>query len=194
LKNRVILKKNGQKRSFILSQEPKLSGQVVLASQNEGKLKEFRKLLKDFPIQLLKASDFMTQDVPETGKTFRQNALIKAKAVAQASGLPALADDSGFCLKALNDAPGIYTAWFIKENGSVQKAAAVLNDRLEGLSKEACFICVLALVLPSGEEFIFEGKCSGDFVYPPRGENGFGFDIVFRPNGYEKFLLKCRTI
>ena len=162
-----------------------LVGKVVLASHNEGKLKEFRELLKAFPIELLRASDFIKGEIPETGRTFRENALIKAKVVSQASGLPALADDSGFCLEALNNAPGLYSARFIKEHGSVEQAAFVLNEKLQGASRSAFFVCVLALVMPSGESFVFEGKCPGSFTYPPRGEKGFGFDIVFQPEGYD---------
>lgn len=170
------------------------AGKLVIATHNAGKLKEIAALLAPHGVDCISAGSLGLPAPAETGKTFVENALIKARAAAQASGLPALADDSGLSVKALGGMPGVYTAdwaerqWFEGPSGrDWYMAMGKVEGRLQGLGAEvdrSCwFSCVLAIAWPDGEEITYEGRVDGVFAWPPRGDNGFGYDPVFVPNG-----------
>jgi XTP/dITP diphosphohydrolase len=165
-------------------------GRVVVASHNEGKVRELRALLAPYGLELVSAKELDLPEPEETGTTFFFNAELKARTAADLSGLPAIADDSGICVEALGGEPGVYTAnWAETENGrDWMLAMSRVNDRLETLgpevSRSAYFACVLSVAWPDGHIESFEGRVGGSLVWPPRGERGFGYDPVFVPNGY----------
>jgi XTP/dITP diphosphohydrolase len=165
-------------------------GRVVVASHNEGKVRELRALLAPYGLELVSAKELDLPEPEETGTTFFFNAELKARTAADLSGLPAIADDSGICVEALGGEPGVYTAnWAETENGrDWMLAMGRVNDRLETLgpevSRSAYFACVLSVAWPDGHIESFEGRVGGSLVWPPRGERGFGYDPVFVPNGY----------
>lgn len=169
-------------------------GSLVIATHNAGKLKEISALLGPYGIACLSAGSLGLPEPPETGTTFVANALIKAHAAAKASGLPALADDSGIGVAALNGAPGVYTADWAEaapyEGGPGRDwymAMGKVEGKLAGLGPDAprdCwFSCVLALAWPDGEYVTYEGRVDGTLTWPPRGTMGFGYDPVFVPTG-----------
>lgn len=160
---------------------------LVVATHNAGKLLEIGALLEDFVDSLVSAGDLGLPEPEETGATFAENARLKARAAAQASGLPALGDDSGLCVNALNGAPGIYSARWAGANRDFDAAMARIHADM-GDSPDLCaaFICVLALAWPDGRTETFEGRCDGHIIWPPRGKGGFGYDPFFVPEGYEK--------
>lgn len=162
---------------------------LVLASHNQGKLAEIKALLADCALTILSAQDFKLQEPLETGKTFAENALLKAHYVHQQTGLPALADDSGLCVNALGGKPGIYSARWAGVKKDFNQAMHKVNEKLIALKtndRSAYFICVLALVVKEQESLIFEGQIKGNLIWPPRGGNGFGFDPMFIPCGYHQ--------
>ena len=169
------------------------SEKLVLASHNVGKLEEIRLLLAPYPVAVISAVE-LGLDVPaETETTFAGNAVRKAHAAAQATGLPALSDDSGIEVEALRGAPGVHTAdWAETPDGSrdFPMAMAKVWDRLEAAKapfpRRAKFVCVLAMAWPDGREEVFNGQVEGQIVWPMRGEIGHGFDPIFRPEGYTK--------
>jgi len=157
---------------------------LVLASHNPGKLAEIRALLEPWDIHVVSAGDLGLPEPDETEPTFSGNARLKAQAAAGASGLPALADDSGFCVGALDGAPGIYSARWA--GPSRDFAAAMQRVRAEiGSARDhsAYFISVLCLAWPDGHFELFEGRVEGEWVWPPRGTRGFGYDPMFQPHG-----------
>jgi XTP/dITP diphosphohydrolase len=159
---------------------------LVIASHNKGKLREIDALIAPFGIQALSAGDLGVEEPEETEATFVGNALLKARASAIATGLPALADDSGLEVTALDGAPGIYSARWAGEPRDFYAAMAEVERQLVAsgsADRSARFVCVLALVLPDGTEQVFEGFVGGKLVYPPRGSNGFGYDPVFVATG-----------
>jgi XTP/dITP diphosphohydrolase len=159
---------------------------LVIASHNKGKLREIDALIAPFGIQALSAGDLGVEEPEETEATFIGNALLKARASALATGLPALADDSGLEVTALDGAPGIYSARWAGEPRDFYAAMAEVERQLVATGssdRSARFVCVLALVLPDGTEHVFEGFVSGNLVYPPRGIRGFGYDPVFVATG-----------
>jgi XTP/dITP diphosphohydrolase len=159
---------------------------LVIASHNKGKLREIDALIAPFGIEALSAGDLGVEEPEETEATFIGNALLKARASCAATGLPALADDSGLEVTALDGAPGIYSARWAGEPRDFYAAMAEVERQLVATGspdRSARFVCVLALVLPDGSEHIFEGFVSGDLVYPPRGTLGFGYDPVFIAKG-----------
>lgn len=159
---------------------------LVIASHNKGKLREIDALIAPFGIEAISAGDLGVEEPEETETTFIGNALLKARASALATGLPALADDSGLEVTALNGAPGIYSARWAGEPQDFYAAMAEVEHQLvaSGTSdRSARFVCVLALVLPDGTEQVFEGFVTGELVYPPRGTQGFGYDPVFVATG-----------
>ncbi len=170
--------------------ERRLSGRVVAATHNPGKLREIRELLAPHGIEAVGAAELNLPEPEETGLTFRDNAAIKAEAAARTSGQPALADDSGICVEALGGAPGIYSARW--SGGSKDFAAAMARIERELLAKgapkpwRAYFVSALALAWPDGRTEIFEGRVDGDLVFPPRGTAGFGYDPIFRPDGHDR--------
>lgn len=173
------------------------SGSVVIATHNAGKLKEIAALLQPYGINCLSAGSLGLPEPPETGTTFSQNALIKARAAAEASGLPALADDSGLSVAALGGRPGVYTAdwaerqWFEGAPGrdwymAMGKVEGILAEKGPDVDRSAAFHCVLAVAWPDGDYAIYEGTCEGALTWPPRGTLGFGYDPVFVPTGCEQ--------
>ena len=171
-----------------------LPGQLVIASHNAGKVREIRALLAPFGIEPVSAGELGLAEPEETGTSFAENALLKARASAQASGLPALADDSGLCVAALGGAPGVYTAdwadtqtfegapgrnWYMAM-GKVEGKLAQLGPDAD---RSAYFTCTLAIAWPDGQQEIFEGRVQGSLTWPPRGTLGFGYDPVFVPKG-----------
>jgi XTP/dITP diphosphohydrolase len=167
---------------------------LVIATHNAGKLKEIAALLAPFGVNCISAGSLGLPEPPETGKTFVENALIKARAAAKCSGLPALADDSGLCVTALGGAPGVYTAdwaerqWFEGAPGrdwylAMGKVEGLLCEQGAQVDRSCWFACVLAVAWPDGESAVYEGRADGTCVWPPRGTMGFGYDPVFVPSG-----------
>lgn len=154
---------------------------IVIATTNQGKLKEFRQLLKDQPIEILSLADFgPIPEVIEDGETFDDNAYKKALFTAKVLGLPAIADDSGLTVEALDGKPGVYSARFAGENASDQDNIDKLLKDMEGQSnRKAAFMCVLSLAVPSGPALTYEGMCEGEILSRPKGDGGFGYDPVF---------------
>lgn len=154
---------------------------LVLATHNHGKRREWQALLEELPVTLVLPDELgLSELVEETGRTYLENALLKARTLAAASGLPALADDSGLEVEALEGAPGLHSARYILGGDEVRYRA--LLRALEGVPPErrgARFRCVAALVLPDGREFHTEGVCEGVIQTAPSGEGGFGYDPVF---------------
>ena len=158
--------------------------QLVFASRNPGKIKEIQDLLKPFNVQVLSAGELDVPAVEETGETFEENAVLKAVAVSKASGLPAIADDSGLCVHAMKDAPGVYTARFAEKCGGYPQAFDALLKEVANKDASAHFACVIAFAFPNGTTQTFSGRVDGTLV-PPKGDDGFGFDPIFMPNGYD---------
>ena len=162
---------------------------LVVASHNAGKVREIRDLLTPFGIETIAAGDLGLPEPEETGDTFRANAELKALAAATASGKPALADDSGLCVEALNGAPGIHSARWAGPQKDFDFAMERVRLGLveEGtLNTRAHFIAGLALAWPDGHVEYFEGRVDGELVWPPRGLKGFGYDPMFVPDGYDE--------
>lgn len=167
-------------------------GKLVIASHNQGKVREIRALLAPYGIEPVSAGDLGLPEPEETGTTFAENALIKARASAEGSGLVALADDSGLCVEALGGDPGVYTAdWAETPKGrDWHLAMGKVEEKLRALGtdvdRSAHFVCTLALCWPDGETALFEGRVAGNLTWPPRGTLGFGYDPVFVPDGYDQ--------
>ena len=164
-------------------------GRLVLATHNAGKVREIGALLTPFGMDVVAAGDLGLPEPAETEDSFAGNALIKAHSAARASGLVALADDSGLCVDALGGAPGVYTAdWAETPAGrdwllAMTKVEDLLTAQGPGVARTASFVCTLALAWPDGETAVFEGRCAGSLVWPPRGSRGFGYDPVFVADG-----------
>ncbi len=155
----------------------------VLASRNKHKAQEIESILgSDFSIITMDETAAKGMEIIEDGETFEENALIKARAVAKATNLPTIADDSGICIDALKGAPGVHTARFAGDNATDDENIDKLLKSLENVPENergAYFACCIAVVFPSGEEKIFFGKCEGRILNERQGENGFGYDPVF---------------
>ncbi|MDR1425671.1 MAG: hypothetical protein LBI70_01590 [Rickettsiales bacterium] len=162
---------------------------MFLASSNEDKIREISILLGDIGIELKSLEDYHLKSPKESGKTFEDNALLKARFGFRKTGLTTIADDSGFCLEALNGFPGIFSGRFAQNNGGFENAAKLIRDKLGDRSGRAFFITVVALVQADGlggqKEYIFDGKVDGYFCYPPRGTNGFGYCSCFMPDNFK---------
>jgi XTP/dITP diphosphohydrolase len=164
---------------------------VVVATHNAGKLVEIRALLAPFGIEVVSAGELGLPEPVETEDTFVGNARIKAHAAAAATGLPALADDSGIAIDALGGAPGVYTAdWAETPNGrdfvlAMTRAHDALEDAAAAEPRTARFLSTLVLAWPDGHDEVFEGKVEGRCVWPMRGAEGHGYDPMFQPEGYE---------
>ena len=174
-----------------------LSGKLIVASHNAGKVTEINELVRAFGIETISAADLDLPEPEETGDTFIANAELKALAAAQAAGLPAIADDSGLAVDALGGAPGIHSARWAE--GDVEKGETAGRDferamrkveealtRIPEAPRSAHFVCALTLAWPDGHCESFEGTVFGDLVWPPRGDMGFGYDPVFQPDGLAK--------
>lgn len=153
----------------------------VLASHNPGKLKEMSAILEDLGVEVVLPSQVgVDAEVEETGETFEANALLKAKAVCQAAGLPAIADDSGLCVDALSGAPGVYTARYGGEGLTDAQRYTLLLNALRGQTNRAAhFVSVVACAFPNGDTLTAEGRCDGTIAFAPMGTEGFGYDPVF---------------
>jgi XTP/dITP diphosphohydrolase len=167
-----------------------MSHKLVLATRNQGKITEFRRILDALApgaIELIGVDQFPDLvDVDETGSTFEENSLLKARYTCHATGLPAIADDSGLCVDALNGDPGIFSARWAGTHGNDQANLEKVLDQLKDVPDEkrtARFMCVASLVLPDGREQVAEGRFEGHILHAPVGENGFGYDPIFQPLG-----------
>lgn len=164
---------------------------LLIATHNQGKLEEMAHLLNPFGVSVIGAAELGLGEPEETETTFTGNARIKAKSAVEATGLPAMSDDSGIEIDALGGAPGVYTAdWAETPNGRdfVMAMTRAWNELETAKAKEprtACFCCTLALIWPDGHEELFEGRVSGRIVWPMRGNNGHGYDPIFVPDGYD---------
>ena len=158
---------------------------LLLASHNHGKIVELSAMLAPYGVEVLSAKDMDLPDVEETGETFAENAALKAEALAEFSGLPCLADDSGLCVDALGGRPGVYSARYAADNDTrINKLIGELQKQ-ENADWSAHFSCVLALKEPNQKVRFFEGRVDGKIIAERRGNMGFGFDPIFVPRGYE---------
>ena len=166
-------------------------GKLVIASHNQGKVREIAELLGPHGIEPVSAADLDLPEPDETGVSFIDNAELKARLAADLSGLPALADDSGLCVDALGGEPGIFSARWAGEdrdfNVAMERVHNAMLERDPEAGRNAHFICALALCWPDdGQGELFEGRVDGMLVWPPRGDNGFGYDAMFQPIGYDR--------
>ena len=179
-----------------LSDGRSLAGaELILATHNRGKLREFRGLCEPFDITITSVDDLELVEPVEDGKTFEANALLKASSAMEASGLPALSDDSGLVVEALNGEPGVRTAnWATRPDGTRDFGMAMewIEQKLkeagavEPSQRRAAFVATLCLVWPDGTSEFFRGRVDGTLVWPPRGSQGFGYDPVFVPDGDQR--------
>jgi len=165
-------------------------GKLVIASHNEGKLREMAALMEPFGVETISAAALGLPEPEETGTSFAENAALKARASALGAGLPALSDDSGLCVTALRDWPGIYSARLAGEPRDFSRAMRAVEDELHKAGatgpnqRRARFVCALALAWPDNDIEAFEGEVDGSLVWPPRGTQGFGYDPMFVADGY----------
>jgi len=168
----------------------RLAGSLLVATHNPGKLRELGELLRPFGVAALGAAALGLDEPDETGSTFRDNAALKARTAARASGMVALADDSGLCVEALDGAPGIYSARWAGETKDFSAAMTRVERELEARAApppwRAAFVCVLALAGADGAVETYEGRVNGTLVFPPRGTAGFGYDPIFLPDGHDR--------
>jgi len=160
----------------------------VLATHNPGKLREMSDILSHLGIEVVSPKELgVTVDVEETGTTFAENAMLKAKAVCKAANLPAIADDSGLCVDALNGGPGVYSARYGGEELDDRGRYMLLLNSMRGQTTRAAhFACAVACAFPNGESLTAEGRCDGSIAFAPMGDGGFGYDPVFFVPEYRK--------
>lgn len=158
-----------------------MSEKFVIATHNANKLKEMSDILSKLGVSVLSPADLgITVEVEETGTTFSENAMIKAKAICAAAGLPAIADDSGLCVDALNGGPGVYSARYGGEGLDDRGRYMLLLNNMRGQTTRAAhFTCAVACAFPNGDTLEAEGRCDGAIAFAPLGEGGFGYDPVF---------------
>jgi XTP/dITP diphosphohydrolase len=170
----------------------KLTGRVVIATHNPGKLREIRELLTPYGIEAVSAAELGLGEPEETGASFRDNARIKARAAASAAKLPAFADDSGLAVDALGGAPGIHSARWAGDDKNFARAMATIESMLQDHGadrpalRQAQFVSALCVAWPDGHLEEFEGTVEGALVWPPRGAAGFGYDPMFLPDGHAR--------
>ena len=170
----------------------RISGRLVIATHNPGKLAEMRDLLAPFGVAAVSAGELGLAEPAETGTTFADNARIKAMAAARASGHPAFADDSGLAVDALDGEPGIYSARWAGPDKNFRHAMEVVDAKLRergaitSAQRSAHFVSALCVAWPDGHLEQFDAKVDGALVWPPRGERGFGYDPMFLPDGFER--------
>ena len=163
-----------------------MTARLVLATTNKGKVAELRDILTGLDVELVDAETLDLPEVEETGKTFAANAALKATACALATGLPCVADDSGLVVDALDGAPGVYSARYAGPQRDDQANLELVLERLAPEADPAArFMCAAALALPDGTVEVVEAAMEGAIVRPPRGENGFGYDPIFQPEGHQ---------
>lgn len=159
---------------------------LVLASHNQGKIDELSQMLAPYGVKILSARDLKLPDVEETGETFAENAALKAETISEYTGMPCLADDSGLCVDALDGRPGVYSARYAADNNArINKLIGELRESGKA-DWSAHFSCVLALKIPHQKTKFFEGRVDGKIIENRRGSEGFGYDPVFVPDGYER--------
>jgi XTP/dITP diphosphohydrolase len=169
-----------------------VSSPIVIATHNPGKLRELRELLAPYGIKAKSATELGLPEPEEIGRTFAANARIKAVAAAKATGMPAFADDSGFCVDALDGKPGVHSArWAGPDKdfrGAMNRIQTLLIERgaRSPEQRRAHFVAALCLAWPDGHVETFEARVDGHAVWPPRGERGFGYDPLFQPDGFER--------
>src|SRR5438552_8750343 len=171
---------------------PFAGNRLVIASHNPGKVEEIAALLAPCAVETITAGSLSISEPEETGDSFEANAALKARAAAEASGLPSLADDSGLVVPALGGAPGIYSARWAGPAKDFQLAMERVHRELGGQDRSAFFVAVLALAWPEGDLELFRGEVAGALVWPPRGERGFGYDPMFVPEGEEATFGEIR--
>ena len=162
---------------------------LVIASHNKGKIREIKELLKPLNIKILSADELQIVEPIEDGLTFEENALIKSKFVSKETGLPCVSDDSGICFKDLNDEPGIYSARWAGEEKNFDLAMLKVHKAIKNITNpnlKCNFVCSLSICWPDQFDVTVSGSVEGVFTWPPRGQNGFGYDPVFTPIGYKK--------
>jgi XTP/dITP diphosphohydrolase len=168
----------------------KISGRLVVATHNPGKLWELQQLLAPHGVDAVSAGELGLPEPEETETTFRGNAALKARAAAMAANLPAFADDSGLCVDALDGAPGVYSARWAGESRDFKAACEKVREALTACGAvapyRANFTCALAIVWPDEHIEEFEGRVDGELVFPPRGDKGFGYDPIFKPDELDK--------
>ena len=160
----------------------------VLATHNPGKLREMGEILSSLGVEVVSPADVgITVDVEETGTTFAENAMLKAKAICAASGLPAIADDSGLCVDALNGAPGVYSARYGGPGLDDAGRYKLLLENMRGQLDRRCkFVSAICCCFPNGDRVEARGECAGTLAYAPKGADGFGYDPVFFVPGLKK--------
>jgi XTP/dITP diphosphohydrolase len=169
-----------------------LTGRLVIATHNPGKLTEMRELLAPYGIDAISAGELGLKEPEETGMTFSANARIKAEAAAKASGLPAFADDSGLAVDALGGDPGIHSARWAGPDRNFRRAMELVEEKMREhgattpQQRKAHFVSALCVAWPDGDVEEFEGRVDGTLVWPPRGDKGFGYDPVFLPDGHAR--------
>lgn len=166
---------------------------LVLATRNKGKLSELKELLKGLPVELLSLTDFDMPEILEDGETFKENALIKAKAVYEHTGIPSIADDSGLEIDYLGGQPGVYSARFAGEHGDDEANNQKVLQLLEGIpfgKRNARFKCVIAIVGLSRENIVTTGTCEGVITTASEGQNGFGYDPIFWITDFERTMAE----
>jgi XTP/dITP diphosphohydrolase len=167
----------------------------VLATNNPGKLKEMQEILPGFGIEFMTRKDIgIDEEIEETGTTFHENALLKAKAVCALSGFPSIADDSGLIVDALGGAPGVYTSSFGGEDLSDAERYNYLLQKLKNVEQRgATFVCTITCAFPDGKVISAQGKCCGKIAVTPAGSGGFGYDPVFIADGYDKTMAELTS-
>ena len=176
----------------------RITGRLVIATHNSGKLWEMRELLAPYGVDAVSAGDLGLAEPEETGTTFAENARIKAVSAAEAAHLPAFADDSGLCVAALEGAPGIYSARWAGEardfGAAMRKVEAEITARGATAPYRAAFVSALCVAWPDGHAEHFEGRVDGELVFPPRGTKGFGYDPIFLPDGRDKTFGEMMSV
>ena len=164
----------------------------VLATSNPGKIQEFRDILAELHVDFVTRNDLgIDCEIEETGSTFRENALIKAKAICGITGLPSISDDSGLMVDALDGGPGVYSSSFGGEGLDGEQRCAYLLEKLRGVdNRNAKFVCTVVCAFPDGKVLAAEGECPGVIAASPRGSNGFGYDPVFFARGMNKTMAE----
>ena len=166
-----------------------MKNKLVIASHNNGKIKEIKNILEPFNFELLSSKDFKLKEPEENGNSFEENAIIKSSFTAKNTGYVSLSDDSGLCIDELNGYPGIFSARLAGKNKDFDQAMKILKLKLKNKKNTKCkFVCALSLCWPDGKNKTVVGEIFGNFVWPPRGILGFGYDPIFQPlNHHQTF-------